>query len=92
MPWGAVRGLTSAQAEGMKKGGTGGQEGCLPLSLLVGSLSLSPEADWIFMLRTGTVCIETPWEQDQTGELEFEHSVFLMLVYIPKHSAAPGEL
>lgn len=60
MPWGAVRDLTSAQAEGMTKGGgTGGQEGCLPLSLLVGSLSLSPEADWIFMLRTGTVCIET---------------------------------
>lgn len=61
----------------------GGQEGCL---------SLSPEADWIFMLRTGTVCIETPWEQDQTGEVEFEHSAFLMLVNIPKPIAAPEEL
>lgn len=40
---------------------------------IVGSLSLSPEADWVFTLRTGAVCIETPWEQDQTGELGFEH-------------------
>lgn len=36
----------------------GGQEGCLPLSMLVASLSLSLEADWIFMLRTRAVCIE----------------------------------
>lgn len=44
---------------------------------IVGFLSLSPEADWVFTPRTGAVCIETPWEQDQMG----------VLVHIPKPSS-----